>query len=144
MFLHSLNSHIKALATDDESRFATLVDVPSDFTSFWSVTVEPGKTTRVTVPEGMDCTVTGGSVNVSKIPASEIPAGKVTLFVKANGGTEVAIFPFIVGKFESANTDLMFGEGNTFELRTEGVAVPVELKGYLNGGFSVQEETVAN
>ena len=116
MFLHSLNSHTKALVTDDESRFATPVDVPSDFTWFWSVTAEAG----------------------------EIPAGKVTLFVKANGGTEVAIFPFIVGKFESANTDLMFGEGNTFELRTEGVAVPVELKGYLNGGFSVQEETVAN
>ena len=52
MFVHSLNSHIKALATDDESRFATPVDVPSDATLFWSVTVDPEKTTRVTAPEG--------------------------------------------------------------------------------------------
>ena len=92
----------------------------------------------------MDCAVTGGSVNVSKIPASDIPAGKITLFVKANSGTEVAISPVIIGKFESANTDLMFGEENTFDLRTVGVAVPVELNGCLNSGFSVQEETVAN
>ena len=36
------------------------------------------------------------------------------------------------------------GEENTFDLRTVGVAVPVELNGCLNSGFSVQEETVAN
>lgn len=119
-----------------------MVDVPNDFTAFWSVTVKPNTVLRVTVPEGMDCTVTGGSVNLAEVDPQSIPTGKVTLYLKTGNAAEVAIFPFIIGKFESANTDLMFGENNTFELRTEGAAAPVQLNGYLNGGFSLPIEEV--
>lgn len=118
----------------------SMCEIDDGFTAFWSVTVNPGTIQKVTVPGEMDATLTNAGLNITD---PSLASGNVVLYVKVNEGTPVALFPFIVGKFESATTDLMFGEGHVMEFWTEGDAIPVHLNGYLNGGFALENEEVA-
>ena len=114
-----------------------MCEIDETFTAFWSVTVNPGTIQKVKVPAGMDATLTNGGLNVTSQTE-----GNVVLYVKVNGGDAVALFPFVVGQFESATTDLVFGEGHVMEFWTQGAAIPVQINGYLNGGFALDNEEV--
>ncbi|KAK8889855.1 hypothetical protein M9Y10_034609 [Tritrichomonas musculus] len=106
------------------------------FTAFWSVTVNPDSISKVTVPRNATASLTAGAA----APPDNVESGRVVLYVKVNNGPEAAIFPFTIGKFESASTDLFFADDDVLEFYTKGDKIPVHISGYITNGFSLNIE----
>lgn len=103
---------------------------PDEFTSFWSAVVSPGVPCTVTVPDGAECALTNACLAQDGMwPGS----GNSVLFVRVNGSPEVAVAPFMIGKFESTCLDLRFQEGDSITFRVFGAGVPIHICGMYTG-----------
>lgn len=109
-----------------------------DFSAFWSVTVNPDTISKVIIPKGVEASLTSGAAD----PKDGVESGRVVLYVKVNNGPEAAIFPFTIGKFESATTDLLFTEEDVIEFFTKGDKITVHVSGYMSNGYSLNVEEV--
>ncbi|OHT16053.1 hypothetical protein TRFO_13562 [Tritrichomonas foetus] len=115
------------------------MNLPDEFSAFCTVTVNPKTITKVKVPAGTKLSLTTGAA----VPPKGVESGRVVLYARVNDGPEVAIFPFTIGKFESATTDLFFTEGDAIEFMTKGAEAIVQISGYVSDGFSLFVEEIA-
>lgn len=111
------------------------MNLPDEFTSFWSVVVHPKIQYQVSVPSSTVCFLTNSCVDQEFEPRPE--SGRVSLFAKVNDGEEVAIVPFILNSFESTNLQIEFQESSNVIFWTSGAEIPIHICGYLSGDFSV-------
>lgn len=110
------------------------MDIPEDFTTFWSVNIKPGKHCRINIPDDVDLTITNAAVHQS----DENPAvGRTVLHLLLNDKIETAVVPFIAGKFESTMIELHFDPKDHLDFYTTGSPASIDLCGYLCGGFAV-------
>lgn len=109
-----------------------------NFSAFWSVNVKPDTISKVVIPRAVTASLTSGAA----APADDVESGRVVLYIKVNNGPEAAIFPFTIGKFESATTDLFFAEDDVIEFFTKGDKIPVNVSGYMTNGFSLNIEEI--
>lgn len=109
-----------------------------NFSAFWSVTVKPDTISKVVIPKNVTASLTSGAA----APDANVENGRVVLYIRVNNGPEAAIFPFTIGKFESAKTDLLFAEEDVIEFFTKGDKIPVHASGYMTNGFSINVEEI--
>lgn len=109
--------------------------LPDEFTSFWSAIVNPHAYCRVVIPERTTCYLTNCCVDQENELRPD--SGRVSLFAKVNKGEDIAITPFILNYFESANTQIEFQENSEILFWVSGVELPIHICGYLIGDFVV-------
>lgn len=109
------------------------MDLPLDFTTFFSALIIPGTDCKVQVPDGVGCFVTNIALDQKELPSE----GKVFVEVSVNGSSPVTVVPFTIGRFESTYTDLRLGSGDCAVFKLRGAKVRVHLCGYLTGGMTV-------
>ena len=113
------------------------MDNLDEFHAFWGTTIPPDSTKKVTVPKGISAALSNAALSVNEETPEK--GGRTVLYCKVNNGEEIALFPFVLGRFESTNADLFFSEDDVITFRVKG-DMPVDISGTLNGGFSVKIE----
>ena len=107
------------------------MELPEDFTTFWSTVIMPNVPCKISVPEGVGCFVTNIALDQEDLPEK----GRTIVNVSVNNSPVVTVIPFIVGSFESSMTDLQFGSNDRIVFTTKGTQIKVHLCGYLTDGF---------
>ena len=103
---------------------------PDEFTSFWFAVVGTAGTCTVVVPEGTDLSMTNACLAYD---AMNPPLGSAVLYARVNGGEEVALVPFLTGRFESTGLDLRFRQGDTIVFRNLGAGARIHVSGTYDG-----------
>ena len=112
------------------------MELPDEYTSFWSAQIVPGTVCKITVPEDVECVLSNAAL--SQEP-SRPEVGKSRLFAKVNGQMETVIVAFTINSFESTMLDIQFGEKDVIEFTVQGEC-PVHIAGYITGGFALDIE----
>ena len=109
------------------------MELPEEFTSFCGLTVPANGTLTVKIPDETSFCITNIAIGETEVP----PTGRPTLYLKTNYTEEVAIVPFIPGRFESTMVDLNFIEKEVLTFRNDGSS-PIQCCGYLIGAFELE------
>ena len=112
------------------------MELPDEYTSFWSAQVDPGTVCKITVPEDVDCVLSNAALSQE---ATRPEIGKSRLFAKVNGQMETVIISFTINSFESSMLDIQFGENDVIEFTVEGEC-PIHIAGYITGALPLDIE----
>ena len=112
------------------------MELPDEFTSFWSAQIQPETKCKITIPERIDCVLSNAALSQD---SSRPESGKVILFAKVNQFPEVAVISFTINSFESSMLDIQFSEGDVIEFSIQGEC-PVHIAGYITGGYALDIE----
>lgn len=100
--------------------------------TFWSAVVIPDHPCKFVVPEDASLSFTNVSCQQDE---ENLVEGRIVVYVKVNQSPEVALMPFILGKFESTQISLFFKPNDNITLRTSGAKIPICVAGYLENSF---------
>jgi hypothetical protein len=113
------------------------MDNLDEFHAFWGTTVPANSSKKVTIPKGISAALSNAALSVKDDTPEK--GGRTVLYCQVNSEPEIALFPFVIGRFESTNADLIFTEEDVITFRVKG-DMPIDICGTLNGGFSVKIE----
>ena len=101
------------------------------FPSFSSVTINPGESVKVSVPDGV-WFVSSVSLDFGDGISNQI-GDRVVLFASKDGeksGEKIALAPLTVGKYEVAQCDYEFDSSESVIFSTTGAKIPVTINGH--------------
>lgn len=103
--------------------------------SFFATVVYPGKPCSVTVPPGAEFSLANVALRMADGDATD---GRVVLYCSVNDAPPIALVPFIMGSVESATIDLHFTNSDRIVFTTQGVAVSIDVCGFVMGAFALE------
>lgn len=100
--------------------------------SCWFTIVLPDTPNQISFPSGAILNITGIYLDMKETPTSQAPTGKITLYMNVNNSKNpIAIASFMVGRYDSAVTNILLGKNDSAILTTTGAKVPVKITGCL-------------